>query len=116
MRDSLRILLPYFHHFDNALKFSWEDSTVTVRSRQEFDTLIVEVEDNGAGLTEEQQAKLFHPYERVDADRQKLSGLGLGLALSKNLVELHGGSIWVKSQKDVGSTFGFAIPIGGPGS
>ena len=75
----------------------------------------MEVEDNGPGLTEDQQNKVFHPYERVDADRQKLSGLGLGLALSKNLVELHGGSIWVKSRQNVGSTFGFSIPVRGPG-
>ena len=49
----------------------------------------------------------------MESDRARLSGLGLGLSLSKNLVELQGGQIWVKSQKGKGSTFGFSIPLGG---
>jgi len=71
----------------------------------------VEVEDTGPGVSEEEQQRLFQPYYRHMNDREHLSGLGLGLALCKNLVELHGGKIWVESQVGKGSTFGFSIPL-----
>jgi len=51
------------------------------------------------------------PYYRVEADRPRFPGLGLGLALSKQLVELHGGRIWVQSKPGKGSTLAFALPI-----
>ena len=100
---------------NNAIKFTSGGGMITVHARQEDDSIIVEIHDTGMGFTEAEQSRLFQPYERVEGDRQKLSGLGLGLALSKNLVDLHGGEIWVKSRKGKGSTFGFSIPIDGPG-
>ena len=54
---------------------------------------------------------MFAPYYKVVNDREHLSGLGQGLALSKTLVELHGGQIWVRSKKGEGSTFGFSVPL-----
>jgi len=54
---------------------------------------------------------LFEPYHRLESDREHLSGLGLGLALCKTLVELHGGRIWVESQPGQGSTFSFSVPL-----
>ncbi|HEX9975680.1 MAG TPA: ATP-binding protein, partial [Dehalococcoidales bacterium] len=53
----------------------------------------------------------FQPYHRRLADRENLGGLGLGLALCKYLVQLHGGQIWVQSEIGQGSTFGFSIPL-----
>jgi len=96
---------------NNAFKFTGDGGKITVKAYKDNENVVVEVHDTGAGLTEEEQAKLFRPYERLEADRQKLSGLGLGLALSKNLIELHGGNIWVKSQKGKGSIFGFSLPV-----
>ena len=58
-----------------------------------------------------QQEHLFEPYYRVEDSRRRLSGLGLGLYLAKTLVELHGGRIWVISEKDKGSTFSFSLPL-----
>ena len=74
--------------------------------------LLISVEDTGIGIPEEHQEKIFDAFEQVDSSRSKrYKGTGLGLSLCKNLVELHGGVIWVKSQPGKGSTFGFVIPL-----
>ncbi len=114
--DEERIRQVIQNLLNNACKFTGEGGNITLRAREEDDNLIVEVEDNGPGMTEAQQARLFQPYHRVDKDRPRMSGLGLGLALSKNLIELHEGRIWVNSIKDKGSTSGCSIPVKGPSS
>ena len=96
----------------NASKFTHEGGVITLKAEDHGTELIVEVRDTGPGIPEEQQARLFQPYYRYLSDREQLHGLGLGLALSKLLVELHGGRIWVISKVGEGSTFGFALPIG----
>ena len=97
----------------NATKFSPEESSITVRAKSEGNELLVEVEDSGSGLSEEEQERVFKPYHRVEQDRQRFAGLGLGLAVSKQIVEAHGGRIWVESQLGSGSTFGFSLPVKG---
>lgn len=99
----------------NASKFTPEGGTIILRARQANGFIIVEVQDTGRGISEEEQNRLFIAYHRQISDLEHLSGLGLGLALSKNLVELHGGKIWVKSQEGKGSTFSFSIPVAPPG-
>jgi two-component system aerobic respiration control sensor histidine kinase ArcB len=95
----------------NASKFTQEGGKITLRARKQNGSLVVEVEDNGPGIPKEDQGRLFLPYHRRLGDREHLSGLGLGLALCKNIVELHGGDIWVNSEVGKGSTFGFSIPL-----
>ena len=95
----------------NASKFTQEGGKITLRARKQSGSLVVEVEDNGPGIPKEDQGRLFLPYHRRLDDREHLSGLGLGLALCKNIVELHGGEIWVNSEVGKGSTFGFSIPL-----
>jgi len=95
----------------NASKFTQESGKIILRAREQDGYLMVEVEDNGPGIPEEDQGRLFLPYHRRLDDREHLSGLGLGLALCKNMVELHGGNIWVDSKVGKGSTFGFSIPL-----
>ena len=95
----------------NATKFTPEGGTITLRAKEENGSIVVEVQDTGYGIPEEEQRRLFRPYHRQTGDREHLSGLGLGLALCKNLVQLHGGRIWVRSQESKGSTFSFSIPI-----
>ena len=95
----------------NATKFTPEGGIITLRARTEKGSLLVEVQDTGRGIPEEEQRRLFQPYHRQLSDREHLSGLGLGLALCKNLVQLHGGRIWVQSQEGKGATFSFSIPI-----
>jgi PAS domain S-box-containing protein len=95
----------------NATKFTPEGGTITLRAKEQNGSLIIEVQDTGYGIPEEEQRRLFRPYHRQIGDREHLSGLGLGLALCKNLVQLHGGRIWVKSEEGKGATFSFSIPI-----
>ena len=96
---------------NNAVKFTHPGGKITLKARVERDNLVVEVQDTGVGISEDEQKVLFEPYRSLESDRERLSGLGLGLSLSKKLVELHGGRIWVKSEKGKGSTFGFSIPL-----
>ena len=95
----------------NSLKYASNKSEVTVTARREGNSLMIEVKDQGLGIRPEMQKRLFQPYQRLETNPENSSGLGLGLALSKNLVELHGGRIWVKSQVGEGSLFGFSLPI-----
>jgi signal transduction histidine kinase len=82
-----------------------------LRAKEAGADLVVEVQDTGPGISKEDRERLFDPYHRLVGDRERLSGLGLGLALASRLVELHGGEIWVKSRKGSGSTFGFSVPF-----
>ena len=95
----------------NASKFTPEGGKITLKAEERDRAVVVEVQDTGRGIPAEEQQRLFQPYHRQVNDREHLSGLGLGLALCRYLVELHGGKIWVESQMDKGSTFGFSIPL-----
>jgi PAS domain S-box-containing protein len=98
----------------NASKFTPEGGTITLTPRVEGDDFRVEVKDTGIGITRQEQKTIFEPYTRRLTDRERLSGLGLGLSLCQKLVELHGGRIWVESQPGQGSRFTFTIPLGPP--
>jgi PAS domain S-box-containing protein len=95
----------------NASKFTPEGGKITLRAEKKDTSLIVEVQDSGCGIAKKEQQRLFRPYYRVERDGGRLSGLGLGLALCKTLVELHGGQIWVESHVGKGSTFSFSVPL-----
>ncbi len=95
----------------NATKFTPEGGNITLRVKRRDADLVIEVQDTGIGVSREEQARLFKPYSRLSADRQYHRGLGLGLALAKQVVELHGGKIWVESELGKGSTFAFSLPL-----
>jgi signal transduction histidine kinase len=97
----------------NASKFTPEGGKITLRARERDADLVVECQDTGSGIAKEDQGRLFDAYHRVESDRERFSGLGLGLALCKKLVELHGGRIWVESEEGKGSTFSFSLPLKG---
>jgi signal transduction histidine kinase len=71
----------------------------------------VSVSDTGVGIAPEDQEAIFEEFRQVGTADKKVEGTGLGLALSRKFIELHGGRIWVQSQVDVGSTFTFTIPV-----
>ena len=112
--DEERFCQVVLNLLNNAFKFTPSGGQVTLKARQKDATLVVEVHDSGPGIDEEDQQLLFEPYQILKGDKEHLSGLGLGLSLSKQLVELHGGQIWIESQKGKGSTFGFSLPIKPP--
>jgi PAS domain S-box-containing protein len=109
--DKVRLRQIVLNLLNNALNFTPEGGRITLRAGQKDASLVVEVEDNGPGIAEEEHQHLFEPYHRMEVAGERLSGLGLGLALCKTLVDLHGGRIWVKSRAGEGSTFSFSLPL-----
>ncbi|MCD6452892.1 MAG: HAMP domain-containing histidine kinase [Dehalococcoidales bacterium] len=108
--DRRRLEQVMLNLLSNAIKFTPRGGNIMVRVEVGSGDVIVEVQDSGKPISHEEQRRLFEPYYRVEADRQRLPGLGLGLAVSKQLVEAHGGEIWVKSKVGEGNTFIFTIP------
>ncbi|XUX00927.1 MAG: PAS domain S-box protein [Dehalogenimonas sp.] len=95
----------------NSFKFSRKGGHVKISLRQDPDGAVTSVADNGIGIATADLPYIFEPYHRgQNTDKKRLGGLGLGLALSKMFVELHGGQIWLKSAHGKGSTFNFKIP------
>lgn len=95
----------------NAIKFSSRGDTIILRAKHLYEWLLVEVEDHGIGIAPDEQDKLFEPYHQVEQDRQRFPGMGLGLAIARQIVEAHGGKIQVKSELGKGSLFSFFIPL-----
>ena len=95
----------------NAIKFSPPGGEILVRAEATDKELIVEVVDQGKGIPEDEKERLFDPYFSTDQDRQRFPGLGIGLALAKQIVEAHSGRIWVESKVGVGSKFVIEIPL-----
>ena len=110
--DASRIQQILGNILDNAFKFTPQGGKVTLKAKTKGSSLVVEVRDTGRGISKDEQDRLFEPYHRVERDRERFSGLGLGLALCKTLVELHGGQVWVASRPGKGSTFSFSLPLG----
>lgn len=100
----------------NAIKFSDPQTKIWVRagSLDKRNRLTLSVIDNGPGILEEDQSKLFNKFYRGASVRNHLDGVGLGLSITKNIIEAHGGTIWVESQVGKGSTFSFTLPAAFP--
>ncbi len=95
----------------NATKFTPKGGSIVLRARKRGSDLVIQIQDNGIGIPEEKQKRLFEPYYRAKLGKGERRGLGLGLTLCKRLVELHRGKIWVESEEGKGSTFSFSLPI-----
>jgi len=95
----------------NATKVTPEGGEIMIRVMERDASLIMQVQDTGLGITRKDQVRIFEPYYRIPGLAERYEGLGLGLTLSKNIVELHGGQIWVESEVGKGSTFSFSIPL-----
>jgi signal transduction histidine kinase len=96
----------------NAVKFTPEGGTVGLKAaRRDEGAVEISVTDTGIGIAAEDQAAIFEEFRQVGSDERKREGTGLGLALAKKFVELHGGRLWVESEPGRGSTFTFTLPV-----
>ncbi len=99
----------------NAIKYTPPGGNITIKSEIQDDFFIISVKDSGIGLTEEEKGQLFKQFGKIERYGQgwdvEIQGTGLGLYISKKIIELHGGKIWVESEgRNKGSTFYFSIP------
>ena len=109
--DERRIVQVIFNLLSNAVKFTPAGGTVDVAAARRDGEVRVSVTDTGPGIAPEDQDRIFEEFQQADAGKEQPDGTGLGLALSKRLVELHGGRIWVDSEPGTGSTFVFTLPV-----
>ena len=108
--DERRIRQVVFNLLSNAVKFTPTGGSVEVSSAQRNGEVVVSIADTGPGISRGDQERIFEEFQQTDLGAEQREGTGLGLALSKKLVELHGGRIWVESEIDKGSTFTFTLP------
>lgn len=128
--DKRKVKQIMYNLLSNAVKFTPAGGAITVRAvldkgtrkgsmrsrRTAYppgsDRVVISVRDTGIGISPEHQARVFGAFEQVDSSyARRQQGSGLGLALAKRMVEMHGGRIWVESQLDQGSTFSFSLPV-----
>ncbi|HKC92651.1 MAG TPA: ATP-binding protein, partial [Nitrospira sp.] len=112
--DSDQIKKVIYNLLSNAIKFSDpEQGQVWIRLRKGTDTISLEVEDNGIGIPRDQLDRIFERFTQVEASTtRRYEGTGIGLALVKEIVKLHGGTIAVESELGHGSTFSITLPTG----
>ncbi len=109
--DRDRLLQVLLNLISNAIKFT-DRGSVTVKARKIDSEVVVSVIDTGIGITEADKEKIFEKFKQVgDTLTGKPRGTGLGLPISKHIIEHFGGGIWVESKIGKGSNFSFSIPI-----
>jgi signal transduction histidine kinase len=111
--DERRIRQVVFNLLSNAVKFTPAGGRIDVEAAQLDGKIHVSVADTGPGIAPEDQERIFEEFQQTDVGVRQREGTGLGLALSKRLVELHGGRIWVESKPGAGSRFVFTLPAEG---
>jgi signal transduction histidine kinase len=109
--DERKIKQVILNLLSNAIKFTPDGGRIEVRAVPIDDAVEVSVQDTGVGIAPDDQEAIFEEFRQVGTADKKVEGTGLGLALSRKFVELHGGRIWVQSQVGMGSTFTFTIPM-----
>ena len=108
--DERRLRQVIFNLLSNAVKFTPEGGDVVVATASRDHEVLISVTDTGPGIPLEDHERIFEEFQQTNVGVQQREGTGLGLALSKSLVELHGGRIWVESEPGHGSHFVFALP------
>jgi GAF domain-containing protein len=109
--DERKVRQVVLNLLSNAIKFTPEGGRIQVRAVPVDGNCEISVTDTGVGIAPEDQDAIFEEFRQVGTAAKKVEGTGLGLALSRKFVELHGGRIWVKSELGAGSTFRFRIPM-----
>jgi CheY-like chemotaxis protein/anti-sigma regulatory factor (Ser/Thr protein kinase) len=115
--DERRLSQVIMHLLTNAVKFTPKGGNITLEVRiagisGDLYTILTEVTDNGIGITMDDQSRVFEPFEQADGGiARKHGGAGLGLAISKRIVEQMGGKLWVESEAGHGSKFSFMVSV-----
>jgi signal transduction histidine kinase len=109
--DERRIRQVVFNLLSNAVKFTPPGGSIQIITERLDGLARVSVADTGPGIQEDDQNRIFEEFQQTDLGMQQREGTGLGLALSRRLVELHGGRIWVESVVGQGSRFTFTLPL-----
>ena len=110
--DKTRIECVIFNLVENAVKYSPQDSDISLRARQDADRVTVSVTDHGIGISPHDQQRLFQLFQRLEgSETMQAGGTGIGLVVCKRLIEAHGGTLQVESTPNEGSTFHFTVPL-----
>jgi signal transduction histidine kinase len=109
--DERRIRQVIFNLLSNAVKFTPAGGSVDVSATQSNGKVTVSVADTGPGIAAEDLDRIFEEFQQTETGASQSEGTGLGLALSKRFVEMHGGRIWCDSELGKGSTFQFTLPL-----
>jgi PAS domain S-box-containing protein len=107
-REQLQLILAQL--LDNARRYT-QSGSITIHAERHDDFVHITISDTGPGISDEQQSLLFTRFHRVDGNSSPERGSGLGLVITRQLVERQGGRVWATSQVGIGSTFGFSLPI-----
>jgi len=95
----------------NAIKYTPANGTVEINAKEDGDFVLVEIADTGIGIPQEELSKVFDEFYRATNAREvEKDGTGLGLSIVKQIIERHGGKVWVESQEGIGSKFSFIVP------
>ena len=109
--DERKVRQVVLNLLSNAIKFTPEGGRIEIHAVPVDGSVEVSVRDTGVGIAPEDQEAVFEEFRQVGASAAKQEGTGLGLALCRKFVELHGGTIWVTSAVGAGSTFTFRLPV-----
>ncbi|MDD5402660.1 MAG: PAS domain-containing sensor histidine kinase [Dehalococcoidales bacterium] len=110
MADRVRLKEIFINLLSNAIKYNRVNGNILAKSYKQGNTLVFMIKDEGPGISRKDRQILFKPYQRLGNTEGNLSGLGLGLAISKTLIGLHKGKIWLRSRKGKGASFYISIP------
>lgn len=112
MADKFRIYQVITNLITNAIKYSSGEKNIIIKTKKNHKKIIVSVQDFGIGISKSQQNKIFNRlYQVTDSKEKTFPGFGMGLYISKEIINKHNGKIWVESEKGNGSTFYFSLPI-----
>src|SRR5207342_2951624 len=109
--DELRLKQVLLNLMTNAVKFTGDGGSVKVRAVREGSEILITVTDTGIGVPEADRERIFESFQQGGRGSSREEGTGLGLTLSRRLVELLGGRLWLDSEVGRGSTFGFSVPV-----
>jgi signal transduction histidine kinase len=112
MADRLRFVQVITNLLSNAFKYSPPESSVSITAVQDGPNVRIDVSDTGIGISPEEQTRLFDKFFRADNSlTNQEAGTGLGLYITRALIEAHGGKIWVQSEEGKGSVFSFTFAV-----